>query len=129
MRSSVQQIAVHGNCRAFEMVREESVVRSIMVAMAFAAAFIVCMGSDPVRASSDTDGVVIGAIDIHTGETYLREDILRRQFKDGGDIEAFVVRPLTDGYNLLRIGYDAKGNCRTEALPLRVVGNKLVFEE
>jgi hypothetical protein len=97
--------------------------------MALATALVICTRPVSAQVSSGAASVVIGAIDIHTGETYLRENILRRQFKDGGPIEGFAVRPLVDGYNLLRIGYDADGNCRTEALPLKVVAKKLVFEE
>lgn len=104
-------------------------MRSITVAIAVAVALIVGAALGAVQANPDTGAVVIGAINIETGKTYLREEILHRQFKDGGDIMGLAIRPLTDGYNLLRFGYDANGECRTEALPLKVVGKKLVFEE
>ena len=129
MRSSVQQAGSFGRRGTFDTVKEELLMRSIIATIALATTLIVCTGPGTVQANSDTGAVVIGAIDIHTGETYLHEDILRRQFKDGGVIEGFVVRPLIDGYNLLRIGYDTSGDCHTEALPLKVVGKKLVFHE
>jgi hypothetical protein len=71
----------------------------------------------PLHAAEDT-AVVIGRIDAQTGRALLDERLLKRRFADGGPIQHFLALPFDDGYNLLRIGKDAQGRCRTEALRL-----------
>ena len=53
-----------------------------------------------------------------TGEIVILEDRLRKTFADGGPIRDFRIERLIDGYNLIRVGNEADGTCRTEALPL-----------
>lgn len=53
-----------------------------------------------------------------TGAIVILEDRLRKTFPDGGPIRDFRVEKLIDGYNLIRVGNEADGTCRTEAFPL-----------
>lgn len=69
-------------------------------------------------ASDAATAVVIGRIDAQSGRAVLDERLLKRQFADGGPIQHFLAMPFDDGYNLLRIGKDDQGRCRTEALRL-----------
>lgn len=81
-----------------------------------AATTLACLSSRAFPAET-SPSVVIGTIDT-TGRAHLDERLLRRDFADGGVIEHFLAMPFHDGYNLLRIGTDRDGNCRTEALRL-----------
>jgi hypothetical protein len=70
------------------------------------------------HAADEAAAVVIGRIDAQSGRAQLDERLLTRRFEDGGPIRHFLAMPFDDGYNLLRIGKDAQGRCRTEALRL-----------
>jgi hypothetical protein len=81
------------------------------------------------HATATTSGsVVIGQINPHTGKARLDERLLKRRFADGGVIRHFVAMPFHDGYNLLRIGKDAQGHCRTETMRLTRSNLELKFE-
>jgi hypothetical protein len=82
-----------------------------------------------VLAAEPPPSVVIGTIDPATGRAHLDERLLRRDFADGGVIKHFLAMPFHDGYNLLRIGHDADGNCRTEALRLARSDFKLKVQD
>ncbi len=70
------------------------------------------------NAAESTPEVAIGWIEPQTGRAELDERLLQRQFADGGPIQHLVAVRFDDGYNLLRIGKDAQGSCRTEAIRL-----------
>ncbi|MCP5054390.1 MAG: hypothetical protein GY940_44900 [bacterium] len=74
-------------------------------------------------------GLAIAQINADSGKIKIREKILRKEFKDGGKISAFKIKKFADGYNLLRIGTSKDGSSRTEALPLKLKGRKLLFYE
>ncbi len=73
-------------------------------------------------------GAAIARID-DNGRIRIFEDRLSRTFPDGGEIQRFAVTRLKDGFNLLRLGTNAKGANRTDALPLVQVGGRLFFGE
>lgn len=63
------------------------------------------------------------------GRVVILEDRLSRTFADGGPIRRFAISRLEDGLNLLRLGTDASGVQRSDAIPLVQVGRRLVVGE
>jgi hypothetical protein len=100
----------------------------MLIALA-AIALIAAIPFSSGLAAGDTAAVVIGRVDAQSGRAQLDERLLRRQFSDGGPILHFLAMPFEDGYNLLRVGKDAAGRCRTEALRLSLSDGKLRLHE
>ncbi len=63
------------------------------------------------------------------GRIRILKDRLSRTFPDGGEIRRFTVSRHVDGFNLVRLGSDAGGVQRTDALPLVQVGSRLHIGE
>jgi hypothetical protein len=74
-----------------------------------------------------TNGVVVATINSTTGDVTICENILKKQFKDGGMISTFQVKVFQDGWNLLRIGVNASGLSQTEAIQVARIGNEIKF--
>lgn len=104
-------------------------LRSIVIAIAV---FLIASGFALSEAKTLKQGrkyLPIAKIDKESGKIQIREKILRKEFKDGGKILRFEIKKFADGYNLLRIGKNKDGANRTEALPLKLKGDKLLFFE
>lgn len=59
----------------------------------------------------------------------INAEVLKKTFPDGGAIKTFRVEQTKKGYQLLRIGQNAKGVKTIDAVPLRQVGNRLMFRK
>ena len=104
-------------------------LRSIVIATAI---FLIVSGfalSEAKPVKQKRKYLPIAKIDVDSGKIQIRTKILRKTFKDGGKISRFEVKKFADGYNLLRIGKKKDGANYTEALPLKLAGNKLLFYE
>jgi hypothetical protein len=73
--------------------------------------------------------VVIGTVDQAAGQAWLKKELLLTKFGNGDPIEHLLVRQYHDGYHLLRIGKNASGGCRSESIPLKISGSRLVATE
>ena len=71
--------------------------------------------------------LAVAQLNPQTGQVMLFEDRLRTTFADGGPINHLTINKRVEAeYDLVRIGKDAEGNCRTESYQLRLHHRYLV---
>jgi len=83
----------------------------------------------PASVAGAAEKHVIGKLSKDGKRASLRTAMLKKTFPDGGPIDGFRVERRADGYQLLRLGRNAKGEKAVDAVPLRVAGKRLVIAE
>ena len=63
---------------------------------------------------------IIAKVNETTNEITIHKKVLKKTFKDGGQIMNFKVKKFADGYNLIRLGKNAKGENTSEFVPLEL---------